>query len=88
MTRLDIRQIQQAARLFNAPAPDPKGPDMSTKRSKRRIRKTRVSAAIFNFRAARAAMLDRLADQQLQAGFHLQAERLAHRAAEMREDAR
>lgn len=39
-------------------------------------------------RQARAAVLDRLADQQLQAGFHHQAERLAHRAAEMREGTR
>lgn len=53
--------------------------------AKVRRRKPPVSAAIFNFRAARAALLDRLADQQLQAGFHHQAERLAHRAAEMRE---
>ena len=35
-------------------------------------------------RQARAAMLDRLADQQLQAGFHRQAERLAHQAAQLR----
>ena len=34
---------------------------------------------------ARAAVLDRLADAQLQAGHHRQAERLAHAAAEMRE---
>lgn len=38
--------------------------------TKRNRRKPQVSAALFNFRAARAAMLDRLADQQLQAGFH------------------
>ena len=35
-------------------------------------------------RQARAAVLDRLADQQLQAGFHRQAERLAHQAAALR----
>ena len=35
-------------------------------------------------RAARAAMLDRLADAELQHGHHLAAERLAHRAAELR----
>ena len=56
--------------------------------TKRRRRKLQVSPALLNFRAARAAMLDRLADQQLQAGFHHQAERLAHQAAEMREGAR
>lgn len=39
-------------------------------------------------RQARAAMLDRLADQQLQAGYHRQAEHLAHRAAQLREVAR
>ena len=32
-----------------------------------------------------AATLDREADRLLQAGYHLQAERLAHRAAEMRQ---
>ena len=62
---------------------------MPTKRPTRRShRKPQPSAAVFNYRAARAAMLDRLADQQLQAGFHHQAERLAHQAAEMRSDAR
>lgn len=39
-------------------------------------------------RQARAAMLDRLADQQLQAGYHRQAEHLAHQAAQLREGAR
>ena len=35
-------------------------------------------------RQASAAMLDRLADQQLQAGHHHQAERLSHQAAALR----
>ena len=35
-------------------------------------------------RAARAAMLDRLADAELQHGHHLAAERLAWQAAELR----
>jgi len=39
-------------------------------------------------RQARAAMLDRLADHQLQVGFHHQAERLAFLAAELRTIAR
>lgn len=36
----------------------------------------------------RAAMLDRLADAELQHGHHVAAERLAWRAEELREDAR
>ena len=39
-------------------------------------------------RAARAAMLDRFADAELQHGHHGAAERLAHAAAEMREASR
>lgn len=89
LRRLDILQIQHAVCLFNAPAPDPKGPDMPTKRSiKRNHRKPLTSAAVLNFRAARAAILDRLADAELQHGHHLAAEHLAHRAAQLRERAR
>lgn len=43
------------------------------------------SANVTNYRTARAAMLDRLADAELQHGHVQAAERLAHRAAEMRE---
>ncbi|MGI4799005.1 MAG: hypothetical protein ACRYG8_34200 [Janthinobacterium lividum] len=57
-----------------------------TKRSTNR-RKV-VPTTLPDPRQARAAVLDRLADHQLQAGYHHQAERLAHRAAEMREGAR
>ncbi len=39
-------------------------------------------------RIARARMLDRLADQELQAGHHHTAEHLARRAADLRADAR
>ena len=39
-------------------------------------------------RAARAAMLDRLADAELQHGHHGVAERLAHAAAALREAVR
>ncbi len=54
---------------------------------KRRRRKAPPSVAQYNFRAIRAAMLDRLADAELQHGHIQAAERLAHRAAEMREAA-
>lgn len=60
--------------------------DVMTKRSTNR-RKV-VPTTLPDPRQARAAVLDRLADHQLQAGYHHQAERLAHRAAEMREGAR
>ena len=63
-----------------------KRPGPTSKRSRPRQAQTPVS--IIHFRAARAAMLDRLADQELQLGHHHQAERLSHRAAEMREQAR
>ncbi len=55
---------------------------------KRRTRQAQTPVAILNYRAARAALLDRLADMELQQGFHHRAERLAHQAAEMREQAR
>jgi len=45
-------------------------------------------AKLINFKAARAAVLDRLADAELQHGHHLAAERLAHRAAELRDAGR
>lgn len=62
---------------------------MPTKKSTRRShRKPQPSAAVFNYRAARAAMLDRLADIELQRGYHHAAEQLAHRAERLREDAR
>ena len=61
---------------------------MPSKRpSARRRRKPQPSVAILNFRAARAAMLDRLADAELQHGHHLAAEHLAHQAAQLREGA-
>ena len=64
-------------------------PQLRDAMTKRLTRRRKVVPIILpDPRQARAAMLDRLADQQLQAGFHYQAERLAHRAAEMREDAR
>ena len=52
---------------------------------KRTRRKPQPSVSILNYRAARAAMLDRLADLELQQGRHRQAEHLAHRAAELRD---
>ena len=60
---------------------------MTSKNIKRRRKAAPITSTI-NPRAIRAAVLDRLADQQLQAGFHHQAERLAHAAAELREVAR
>jgi len=45
-------------------------------------------ASAINFRAARAALLDRLADAELQHGHHGAAEHLARQAADMREAAR
>ncbi len=57
-----------------------------TKRST--SRRKAITTTLPDPRQARAAMLDRLADQQLQAGFHRQAEHLAHRAAQLREGAR
>ena len=54
----------------------------------KRNRRMPANAAVINYRATRAAMLDRLADAELQHGHHLAAERLAHCAAELREGAR
>lgn len=55
---------------------------------KRRSRKAPPSAAQYNYRVTRAALLDREADFELQRGFHAAAEHLSRKAAEMREDAR
>ena len=52
-----------------------------------RRQKTPPSAAQYNLRAAHAAMLDRLADAELQHGHVAAAERLAWRAAALREAA-
>ncbi len=60
-------------------------PNRSTFKNPKRHSKAPTSASIVNYRAARAAMLDRLADAELQHGHHLAAERLAHQATELRE---
>lgn len=52
---------------------------------KRRRRKAPPSVAQHSFRTAHAAMLDRLADAELQHGHVQAAEHLAHRAAALRE---
>jgi len=57
-------------------------PNRSTFKSPKRHSKAPTSASIVNYRAA---MLDRLADAELQHGHHLAAERLAHQATELRE---
>jgi hypothetical protein len=57
---------------------------MSHKSMPKRRRKAPPSASQYNHRTARAAMLDRLADAELQHGHHAAAERLAWRAAELR----
>lgn len=54
-----------------------------TKKTTRRRKVAPIST--IDHHQARAAMLDRLADQQLQAGHHHQAERLAHQAAALRQ---
>ena len=56
--------------------------------SKRRHYTLPTSAKVINYKADRAAMLDRLADLELQHGHHLAAERLAHQANELREAGR
>lgn len=58
---------------------------MRTHSKPKRHPKAPTSAAVINYRAARVAMLDRLADAELQHGHTVAAERLAHQAAEMRE---
>ena len=55
-------------------------------RAKRR--KAPPSPSVEHYRDIRAAILDREADFELQLGHHLAAERLAHRAAELREPGR
>lgn len=57
------------------------------KASPRRHPKAPTSANVINYKAARAAMLDRLADAELQHGHVAAAERLAWRAAALREAA-
>lgn len=61
---------------------------MSHKSKPKRRRKAPPSAIQYNHRVARAAMLDRLADAELQHGHHAAAERLAWRASALREAAR
>ncbi len=57
----------------------------SKKKKLKSHRKAQPTVSLLNFRAARAAQLDRLADAELQQGFHSVAERLSRQAAEMRE---
>lgn len=66
---------------------------MRTTRKPKRQPKSRqhyaapTPSTIINYRATRAAMLDRLADAELQHGHHGAAEHLARQAADMREGA-
>ena len=61
---------------------------MTIRREPRRRKTGRPpSAPVPNPHTALAAQLDRVADYHLHLGFHLQAERLARKAAELREAA-
>lgn len=61
---------------------------MSHKPKPKRRRKAPLSPIQYNHRVARAAIMDREADFELQRGFHAAAERLSRKAAEMREATR
>ena len=57
------------------------------KHSVRQTTATNIARERLNGTLMRAAMLDRLADAELQHGHHLAAEHLSRRAAEMRREA-
>ncbi|MDT7953185.1 MAG: hypothetical protein RQ966_16910 [Acetobacteraceae bacterium] len=58
-----------------------------TKRSPRRRKVAPIKPTTLDHRAILARRLDQLADHNLHLGFHLAAEQLAHRAAQLRDRA-
>ncbi len=89
MTRLDTRHVAHLARLFNALPPVlPIGPNMPKHITPKRRPKAAPLPPHPDRKVMLARFLDRQADAELFMGHIQAAERLAHRASELRENAR